>query len=51
MREQVVGGLEASSTPEERVETVVYLATLLEGGAPGQCLAEMRKFGGPIALS
>jgi hypothetical protein len=42
---------DAPFTAEEGAETAVYLATLLEGGAQGKFFAEMRKFGGPIAVS
>lgn len=46
-----MGGSGAPFTAEEGAETAVYLATLPEGGAQGKFFAEMRKFGGPIALS
>lgn len=45
-----MGGADAPFTAEEGAETAVYLATLPEGGAQGKFFAEMRKFGGPIAL-
>ena len=45
-----MGGSDAPFTADEGAETAVYLATLPEHGAQGQFFAEMRKFGGPIAL-
>ena len=45
-----IGGPNAPFTAEEGAETAVYLATLPEGGAQGKFFAEMRKFGGAIAL-
>lgn len=46
-----MGGSDAPFTADEGAETAVYLATLPTGGAQGQFFAEMRRFGGPIALS
>lgn len=46
-----IGGPDAPFTAEEGAETAVYLATLPEGGPQGKFFAEMRKFGGPIALA
>ncbi|MBD2034972.1 SDR family oxidoreductase [Leptolyngbya sp. FACHB-321] len=45
-----MGGSDAPFTADEGAETAVYLATLPEHGAQGKFFAEMRKFGGPIAL-
>ncbi|BAZ37629.1 short-chain dehydrogenase/reductase SDR [Calothrix sp. NIES-4101] len=45
-----MGGSNAPYTADEGAETAVYLATLPEGGAQGKFFAEMRKFGGAIAL-
>lgn len=45
-----MGGESAPFTADEGAETAVYLATLPEGGAQGHFFAEMRKFGGAIAL-
>ena len=45
-----MGGPNAPFTADEGAETAVYLATLPEGGAQGKFFAEMRKFGGAIAL-
>ncbi len=45
-----MGGSDAPFTADEGAETAVYLATLPLGGAQGQFFAEMRKFGGAIAL-
>ncbi|MDX2211756.1 MAG: SDR family oxidoreductase [Oculatellaceae cyanobacterium bins.114] len=45
-----MGGSNAPFTADEGAETAVYLATLPEGGAQGKFFAEMRKFGGAIAL-
>ncbi len=45
-----IGGPDAPFTVEEGAETAVYLATLPDGGPSGQFFAEMRKFGGPVAL-
>lgn len=45
-----MGGGDAPFTADEGAETAIYLATLPEGGAQGQFFAEMRKFGGAIAL-
>lgn len=45
-----MGGSNAPFTADEGAETAVYLATLPAGGAQGQFFAEMRKFGGAIAL-
>jgi len=45
-----MGGSDAPFTADEGAETAVYLATLPEGGPQGKFFAEMRKFGGPIAL-
>ena len=45
-----MGGSSAPFTADEGAETAVYLATLPEGGAQGQFFAEMRKFGGAVAL-
>jgi len=46
-----MGGLDAPFTADEGAETAVYLATLPEGGAQGKFFAEMRKFGGAVALA
>ncbi len=46
-----MGGSDAPFTADEGAETAVYLATLPDGGAQGSFFAEMRKFGGPIAVS
>lgn len=46
-----MGGADAPFTTDEGAETAVYLATLPEQGAQGKFFAEMRKFGGPIALA
>ena len=46
-----IGGPDAPFTAEEGAETAIYLATLPEGGPQGKLFAEMRKFGGPIALA
>jgi NAD(P)-dependent dehydrogenase (short-subunit alcohol dehydrogenase family) len=46
-----MGGSDAPFTADEGAETAVYLATLPEGGSQGYFFAEMRKFGGAIALS
>ena len=43
-------GEDAPFTAEEGAETAVYLATLPEGGSQAGFFAEMRKFGGPVAL-
>ena len=45
-----MGGPNAPFTADEGAETAVYLATLPEGGAQGKFFAEMRKFGGAVAL-
>jgi NAD(P)-dependent dehydrogenase (short-subunit alcohol dehydrogenase family) len=45
-----MGGSNAPFTANEGAETAVYLATLPEGGSQGNFFAEMRKFGGAIAL-
>ncbi|MCC3416160.1 MAG: hypothetical protein JGK24_32665 [Microcoleus sp. PH2017_29_MFU_D_A] len=45
-----MGGPDAPFTADEGAETAVYLATLPEGGSQGNFFAEMRKFGGAIAL-
>lgn len=45
-----MGGSNAPFTADEGAEIAVYLATLPEGGAQGKFFAEMRKFGGAIAL-
>jgi len=45
-----MGGSDAPFTADEGAETAVYLATLPEGGVQGGFFAEMRKFGGAIAL-
>lgn len=45
-----MGGDNAPFTADEGAETAVYLATLPEGGAQGKFFAELRKFGGAIAL-
>jgi len=45
-----MGGSNAPFTADEGAETAVYLATLPDGGAQGKFFAEMRKFGGAIAL-
>jgi len=46
-----MGGSEAPFTADEGAETAVYLATLPDHGAQGKFFAEMRKFGGAIALA
>jgi NAD(P)-dependent dehydrogenase (short-subunit alcohol dehydrogenase family) len=46
-----MGGSDAPFTADEGAETAVHLATLPEGGTQGKFFAEMRKFGGPVALS
>lgn len=46
-----IGGADAPLTAEEGTQTAVYLATLPDGGPQGGFFAEMRKFGGPFALS
>ncbi|MBC7972668.1 MAG: SDR family oxidoreductase [Verrucomicrobia bacterium] len=46
-----MGGSEAPFTAAEGAETAVYLATLPDHGAQGKFFAEMRKFGGAIALA
>jgi NAD(P)-dependent dehydrogenase (short-subunit alcohol dehydrogenase family) len=46
-----MGGSSAPFTADEGAETAVYLATLPEGGARGKFFAEMRKFGGAVALA
>lgn len=46
-----MGGSNAPFTADEGAETAVYLATLPEGGAQGKFFAEMRKFGGAVALA
>jgi NAD(P)-dependent dehydrogenase (short-subunit alcohol dehydrogenase family) len=46
-----MGGSDAPFTADEGAETAVYLATLPEQGAQGKFFAEMRKFGGAIALA
>ena len=45
-----MGGSHAPFTADEGAATAVYLATLPEGGAQGKFFAEMRKFGGAVAL-
>ena len=45
-----MGGSDAPFTADEGAETAAYLATLPEGGAQGGFFAEMRRFGGAIAL-
>jgi NAD(P)-dependent dehydrogenase (short-subunit alcohol dehydrogenase family) len=45
-----MGGSDAPFTADEGAETAVYLATLAEGGSQGNFFAEMRKFGGAVAL-
>lgn len=45
-----MGGSNAPFTADEGAETAVYLATLPDGGAQGKFFAEMRKFGGAVAL-
>jgi NAD(P)-dependent dehydrogenase (short-subunit alcohol dehydrogenase family) len=45
-----MGGSDAPFTADEGAETAAYLATLPDGGAQGSFFAEMRKFGGAIAL-
>ncbi|MDJ0635971.1 MAG: SDR family oxidoreductase [Xenococcaceae cyanobacterium MO_188.B29] len=45
-----MGGQDAPYTTEEGAETAVYLATLPDGGSQGGFFAEMRKFGGAVAL-
>jgi NAD(P)-dependent dehydrogenase (short-subunit alcohol dehydrogenase family) len=45
-----MGGSNAPFTANEGAETAVYLATLPKGGSQGNFFAEMRKFGGAIAL-
>jgi NAD(P)-dependent dehydrogenase (short-subunit alcohol dehydrogenase family) len=46
-----MGGSNAPFTADEGAETAVYLAMLPEGGAQGKFFAEMRKFGGAVALA
>lgn len=46
-----MGGSDAPFTADEGAETAVYLATLPEQGAQGKFFAEMRRFGGPIAIA
>jgi NAD(P)-dependent dehydrogenase (short-subunit alcohol dehydrogenase family) len=46
-----MGGSNAPFTADEGAETAVYLATLPEGGAQGKFFAEIRKFGGAVALA
>ena len=46
-----MGGSNAPFTADEGAETAVYLATLPAGGAQGKFFAELRKFGGAVALS
>jgi len=46
-----MGGSDAPFTADEGAETAVYLATLPDHGAQGKFFAEMRKFGGLIALA
>ncbi|MCJ8282372.1 MAG: SDR family NAD(P)-dependent oxidoreductase [Rivularia sp. ALOHA_DT_140] len=45
-----IGGEDAPFTAEEGAETAVYLATLPDDGSQAGFFAEMRKFGGPVAL-
>jgi len=45
-----MGGSNAPFTADEGAETAVYLTMLPDGGAQGKFFAEMRKFGGAIAL-
>ena len=45
-----MGGSNAPFTADEGAETALYLATLPEGGPQGKFFAEMRRFGGAIAL-
>ena len=45
-----MGGSDAPFIADEGAETAVYLATLPDGGSQGGFFAEMRKFGGAIAL-
>lgn len=45
-----MGGSSAPFTADEGAETALYLATLPAGGAQGKFFAEMRKFGGAVAL-
>ena len=45
-----IGGEDAPFTAEEGAETAAYLATLPDGGSQAGFFAEMRKFGGPVAL-
>lgn len=45
-----MGGLNAPYSVEEGAQTAVYLATLPDDGPAGRFVAEMRKFGGPVAL-
>nr|WP_055076741.1 hypothetical protein [Pseudanabaena sp. 'Roaring Creek'] len=45
-----MGGSDAPFTADEVAETAAYLATLPEDGDQGGFFAEMRKFGGSIAL-
>lgn len=46
-----MGGSNAPFTADQGAETAIYLATLPEGGAQGKFFAEMRKFGGAVALA
>lgn len=46
-----MGGSSAPFTADEGAETAIYLATLPEGGVQGKFFAEMRKFGGAVALA
>ena len=46
-----IGGADAPFTPEEGAQTAVYLATLTNDGSQGGFFAELRKFGGPFALT
>ena len=45
-----IGGEDAPYTTEEGAETAVYLAKLPDGSSQGGFFAEMRKFGGAVAL-
>ena len=45
-----MGGSNAPFTADEGAETAVYLAMLPDSVAQGEFFAEMRKFGGAIAL-
>lgn len=45
-----MGGSSAPFTADEGAATAIYLATLPESGAQGKFFAEMRKFGGAVAL-